>query len=156
MHARLTKSAFGLLVCVALLGAGCGGGEAPSKPTGQPTTARDATSSPTAEAATGGALEGSWSGTWESTSSPGAGGDLRIEFSQSGEQLTGQVEIDGTPCLTTGTISGNLSGNAIVFGAVQGEQQVAFTGEVSGDAISGTYSAPACDNGTGTWEASRG
>ena len=100
-------------------------------------------------------MTGTWPGTYESTSTPGANGTFTIQFTQTGSQLTGSIDIQGTPCITTGTISGTLSGGQITFGAVEGAQTIAYTGSVSGNTMSGTYSAPQCDNGKGTWTATK-
>jgi hypothetical protein len=98
---------------------------------------------------------GRWNGTWTTTSGPAGSGGFRIDFTQSGNDLTGAIVIAGTPCITTGTITGTLSGNTISFGAVQGSQTISYSGTVSGNSMSGEYSAPDCGNAKGTWKASR-
>lgn len=102
-----------------------------------------------------GGIDGRWNGTWTSTTSGGASGGFHIDFTQSGNQLTGAISIAGTPCITTGTITGSLSGNTISFGAVKGSQTIAYSGSVSGSSMSGDYTAPQCGNDKGTWTASK-
>src|SRR5688572_10513153 len=60
--------------------------------------------SPTPTTTAGDTLTGTWPGTYESTSTPGANGTFTIQFTQTGSQLTGTIDIQGTPCITTGTI----------------------------------------------------
>ena len=141
---------------VIVLATACGGGDPADDPatggTPMPTLASEG---PPATDPAGTDLAGPWAGTWESTTSPGATGTFLIEFTQTGNLLSGTITVNDTPCLTEGTISGALTGNQIAFGAVEAEQEVAYAGTVQGDTMSGTYSAPACDQGAGTWEASR-
>jgi len=149
-----------VLVAVATLAAACGGGgggsttSAPSAPSVIPSTTGGAVSTTPVPAS--GAVAGTWNGTYESTSDPAATGTFTIEFTQTGPTLTGTISVQNTPCITEGTITGSLNGDKIAFGAVKGATQtIAYTGTVSGDRMSGTYSAPACGNATGTWKAAR-
>jgi hypothetical protein len=98
-------------------------------------------------------IVGRWNGTWTTTSGPAGSGDFHIDFTQSGNNLTGAIVIAGTPCITTGTITGTLSGNTIAFGAVQGSQTISYSGTVSGNSMSGDYHAPDCGDAKGTWKA---
>ena len=152
----------GAVVTLVLVAAACGGSDSSgaASPTG---TGRPATTAPPvvtasstpSESGAAGAMQGPWDGTWTSTSTPGANGTFHIEFTQSGVQLDGSITITNTPCITTGTITGALNGNRITFGAVKGAQNIAYTGTISGTAMSGTYAAPQCDNGIGVWQATR-
>ena len=103
----------------------------------------------------GGAIAGTWDGTWTSTTDPGLGGDVHLVFTQTGNQIGGEVDVTNTPCVSHGTVTGTLSGNDIQFGAVQAEQTVSYTGTLSGSKIAGTYAAPQCGNGAGTWEVTK-
>ena len=158
----------GAVVMLAVVTGACGGGasngaaapssaapiptsSAPSVPTStQPSLSGVAT--PQVDVAAGG-MQGPWDGTWTSTSSPGTDGTFHIDFTQAGGQLNGTITVTDTPCFTAGTIFGVLEGNSIKFGAVNSGQNLNYTGTVSGTSMSGTYSAPRCGNGKGTWEA---
>lgn len=144
-----------LLVLLLLLSLGmtaCGG----DTPSTNETTSAPTTSGTTAGSPTGGAVD--LTGTWNGTYGIGeqATGTFTVEFTQSGNQISGTIDIQGSPCVSEGDISGALTGNQITFGAVQAEKSISFTGEVSGDHMSGDYSAPDCEPpNTGDWEADR-
>jgi hypothetical protein len=149
-----------LRVGIAMLGlvvfAACGGDTpTPSGSETTPSVPGTTTQSPAPGASASDTLTGAWSGAYASTSSPGSNGTFTIQFTQSGSQLSGTINIQGSPCITTGTIIGTLNGGQITFGAVEGEQTIQYTGSVSGNTMSGTYSAPQCGNATGTWTASK-
>lgn len=113
------------------------------------TAAASATTSPTA---TG--LTGAWPGEWQNTTPDASRGTFRIQWTQSGSALSGTITITGTPCLTGGSINGSLSGSALNFGVVTGQSQVSYTGTVSGNTMSGTYTT-SCGNAQGTWKATK-
>jgi hypothetical protein len=157
-----------LLLCLAMATGACGGddesGETPTgaqttetTETGEPATSEPAatqTASPTGGTDGGGAVAGTWSGTWTNTVPDQSTGTFEIQWGQEGSVLSGTITIEGTPCLTDGSINGALNGNSIAFGVVQGDVQVAYTGSVSGNTMSGTY-ATDCGNAVGTWEATK-
>jgi hypothetical protein len=147
---RVTIASLGLAVFAA-----CSNGSAPSGSSSTPPAPGPTTASPTPTQSVADTLTGTWTGTYESTSTTGANGTFTIQFTQTGSQLSGTIDIQGSPCITTGTISGALNGGQITFGAVKGTQTIAYAGSVSGSTMSGTYSAPQCDNGKGTWTASK-
>jgi len=79
---------------------------------------------------------------------------------QNGNALSGQVTLNGTPCATSATLTGTISGNTVNFQLQEGSQAVSFTGTVTanGTGISGTYTAPigGCTNGdSGNWAATK-
>lgn len=118
-------------------------------------TAASPSSSPL-KAAVPSAIDGRWNGTYSSTSSPGSDGTFEVTYRTSASgQLSGTIAIHSTPCVSTGTVNGRVQGTTITFGAVHGAQSIAFTGSVSGNEMSGTYDAPDCGHGKGTWTASR-
>lgn len=78
-----------------------------------------------------------------------------MTFRVAGSKLSGPIHINNSTCVRDGTVSGTLSGNRINFGAVHAAQQISFTGALSGDTMSGTYSAPSCGGDKGTWTAIR-
>lgn len=99
-------------------------------------------------------LDGSWRGTWSSSSDRG-GGMVSATFTRSETAITGRVTIGGSPCLTSGNITGEVTGSSVTFGAVQGSDRVNFTGRITGGTLSGTYSVPTsfsiCSGDTGTF-----
>jgi hypothetical protein len=142
-----------LITLFALLAlSACGG-----KGTGDQTTTPPPTTTPS-PSGTGEIpnLAGSWYGTY-STPQGVEVGTFQIQFTQDGNQISGTIDIEGSPCVTHGEISGALSGDTIAFGAVQAEQAISFNGTVDGSAhMEGEYSAPSCEGGgSGIWEADR-
>lgn len=100
-------------------------------------------------------LSGTWNGTWQDTSPDTATGSFTLTWKQSGPSLSGTITINNSSCVSTGTISGNISGAKITFGAVKSQDSVSFNGTISGgDKIMGTYvTGSSCHNATGTWAA---
>ena len=124
---------------------------APPLVTTEPTTAPTAAAT---QKSTG--IAGDWSGTWQSGRAKSVKGTFHVTFNQTGEAFTGSIQVSGSECVSNGTVSGTLTGNAISFGAVQAEETIAFDGTVDGNSMSGTYtSGPACGNDHGTWTATR-
>ena len=119
--------------------------------TTQPSTPPPATTPPT-QAATG--LSGTWSGHWANSVPDQSTGSFTISWTQSGDQLSGTIVINGTPCLTGGSITGTVHGSSITFGAVHGEVSVDYTGAVAGNTMSGTY-ATDCGHARGAFTASK-
>ena len=141
------------LMAMVTLG-GCGGGStgAPTPTTPGRQVPSGATSiSPSSEAT--GTVSGTWDGQWQTDRTPEAIGSFHVTFVQDGTKLSGPIQITGTPCITSGTITGTVDGNAIRFGAVHGQQTITYTGTVVHSVMSGTYSAPSCGNSTGSWTA---
>jgi hypothetical protein len=85
---------------------------------------------------------------------PDTQGTFTIEFQQDGDALSGTISIEGTPCLTGGSITGTLVGDEIEFGAVEGQVEVEYRGTVDGDRMAGTWSTD-CGDADGDWEAAR-
>jgi hypothetical protein len=99
-------------------------------------------------------VSGTWSGTW--ASSRGSGGTVQALISQSGASLSGTATVTGSPCFTSGSISGSVFGNNVAFGVLFGEgQQANFSATVGsgGTSMSGTYSVSggACNGDTGSF-----
>jgi hypothetical protein len=104
-------------------------------------------------------LTGTWAGSWQiDPPYAGVSGDFTMELAQSGSSLSGTVEITNTDC-SNGTVEGTVNGPKITFGWILTPQPVQFTGTVSGDSMSGTWSSIACSNPdislTGTWQAQK-
>jgi hypothetical protein len=130
--------------------------DTPSTPSGSNNSTPPGTTSqtPTPTQSAADSLTGTWTGTYASTTDP-ASGSFTVRFTQTGSQLNGTIDIQNSACITTGTITGALNGDQITFGAVEGAQTITYTGSVSGNTMTGTYSAPQCGNGKGTWTATK-
>jgi len=79
---------------------------------------------------------------------------------QSGSSISASLNIQGSPCGTTASLSGSVSAMAVTASMIESGQTVTLAGTVAADAksASGTYSAPAggCLNGdSGTWTGSK-
>jgi hypothetical protein len=99
-------------------------------------------------------LSGQWVGTWANQTPDHSTGALSLTWTQTGSALAGTITIDGTPCLSGGSITGTVIGNAIQFGTVSGQVVVNYTGQISGATISGTYETD-CGNARGSWTANK-
>src|SRR5437763_6034713 len=141
----------GLGVAMTLTAAACGGsgGGGSSSPPASSTPA--AVSTPTSTVTTTTAtqtttsdsgLSGKWTGTYGGTFS----GTFVLNWTQSGSKLSGTIKLS-----TAGTdnVNGTVDGSSIKFGTVGGDA-VHYTGSVSGDSMSGSYSTAA---GGGSWSA---
>ncbi len=102
-------------------------------------------------------LSGNWEGMWQSTVFLEDGGTLLATFTQVGNRISGEVGVTGTPCVSTESVEGTISGNRVVFAvAFGGQTDNEFIGMVFGafdDAIDGTYSVVdgPCAGDAGTW-----
>lgn len=79
---------------------------------------------------------------------------------QTGNSVTGQLTLSGTPCATTAALSGTINGTNLTFQLNENGQFVNFTGTANANftSASGTYSAPqgGCTSGDfGTWSATK-
>ena len=100
---------------------------------------------------------GHWNGQW---TAQGGSGTWSADFTQDGSTFSGSIVINGSACVHGGTISGTVDGDQIRFGVVEAEQQISYSGTLSGDTMSGTWSKPAgadpCTADSGTFSATRG
>ncbi len=104
-------------------------------------------------AATPVGLGGQWSGTWTDTSPDTSGGTFALTWTQTGNTLSGTINVVGAACLTAGNVTGTINGSAISFGAVSGQVTITYTGSIAGTKMQGTYDAPTCGNAKGNWSA---
>ncbi len=81
-------------------------------------------------------IDGPWSGTWRS--SRGGGGTTQVTFNQDGTTIGGSVRITGSPCLSTGTLSGTITSSNVSFGAVSGPHGMRFTATVGATTMTGS------------------
>jgi hypothetical protein len=142
----------GLGVAIALTAAACGGsGGGGSSSTGTSTPAAASTaatqvtttaSTSTQTTASDSGLSGKWKGTYSGTYS----GTFVLNWNQSGSKLNGRIHLS-----TAGTVpvNGTVDGSSIKFGTVGGSA-VHYTGSVSGDSMSGSYTTA---GGDGNWTA---
>jgi hypothetical protein len=154
------------LLALALVAAACSKGSTTvdnsSGATGA-TSAGGIVTSPPATGATGSTgsalgVAGTWTGEWQDDKVAAGHDSFTMTFTQNGDQISGPISINGSVCVTKGTISGTVTGNSIEFGAVQAEVKISYQGTISGDTMSGTYASsdPSCGPAaTGTWTAQR-
>ena len=120
-----------------------------ASPTPTPTTSATASATPSATGL--GALSGAWMGTW-TNETPAAVGTFTLTWAQQGTLLVGAIGVTGSNCISAGNVTGNLDGNKISFGAVEGTKTITYVGTVSGNTMTGTYSSE-CGPSKGTWTA---
>jgi hypothetical protein len=141
----------GAVVAIGL--SGCGSGSSSSAPSSGAgasalsaavSSASSAVSSAASSAQQAVGLSGKWTGKYDGTFS----GTFTLTWVQAGSKLAGKINLS-----TSGTVpvNGTVDGNAIKFGTV-GSTAVKYTGTVSGDSMSGSYSTP---SGGGDWSAHR-
>ena len=119
-------------------------GGAPAATAAPPTAAAPAAAASTA---TGG-LSGTWSGQYSGAFQ----GTFTLTWQQSGSTLSGTIKLSAPPLNLP--ISGNVNGSAIQFGTL-GAVGVTYSGSVSGNTMSGTYTAGTTARG-GSWSATNG
>ncbi|MGA7987393.1 MAG: hypothetical protein WCB51_03225 [Candidatus Dormiibacterota bacterium] len=90
-------------------------------------------------------VTGSWTGQYSGPFN----GTFSLTWTQTGSAVDGTIKLSSPP--DTLNISGNLTGNAISFGAVG---VVRYNGTVSGNSMSGSY-LDLANNKTGTWSATK-
>jgi|ERR1700726_4925687 len=90
-------------------------------------------------------LSGTWSGSYSGVYS----GTLKLTWVQTGSTLNGDIVLSSPN--RTFHISGNVAGSAITFGSVG---NVSYTGTVSSNSMSGTYTVLGGSSG-GSWSASK-
>jgi len=125
------------------------GAAAPSPSTSQLSTPTTSSAPPsTSSAPAAGGLSGSWSGSYSGSYS----GTFTLSWTQNGSTLAGTIDLS-----TSGRapLTGTVNGDRITFGTV-GSAAIAYTGTVSGNAMSGSYSIAGGAGGTGSWSAHRG
>ena len=88
------------------------------------------------------------SGTWSGKYSGAYHGTLRLQWTQSGSQLSGTIKLSTSPN-SRPSIKGSVHGSTIRFGTV-GSAAITYSGSVSGKSMSGRYRTP---GGGGSWSA---
>ncbi len=124
---------------------------APTVPTETAPTGPTAATGATAEAT----LEGTWNGTWR-TEVAQVSGTFTWNIEATPDGFRGTIDVQGTPCISSGSVDITLEGDRITVGLVEAEEPVTFSGTISGDRMSGTYDAGTCPPpNSGAWEAVR-
>lgn len=142
----------GVGIAIALTAAACGGSGGGGSTTTQTTQAAVSapvtTTASTATTQTTTASDSGLSGKWKGTYSGAYTGTFVLKWTQSGSKLSGTIDLS-----TAGTVpvNGTVDGSSIKFGTVGGSA-VHYTGSVSGDSMSGSYTTA---GGNGSWAAHR-
>ena len=128
-------------------------------PTPAPAQSTSAQPPATATTATDGApavtIAGTWAGTYQSSKFSDTQGTFTVTFTQDLSAIAGTIMVS-SQCVDQGTVTGQLTGDTITFGAVKAAETVAFDGTIQADSMSGNYqSGPACGDDVGTWSATR-
>ncbi len=91
-------------------------------------------------------MTGVWEGSYEGND--GSSGQICVELQQTGNNLSGNLYIQGEGLV--GSVTGTLNGNNIEFGVAAGVQ---YSGTVSsdGNSANGTYDEDNDNNSDGTW-----
>lgn len=97
-------------------------------------------------------INGSWKGTW-SSSVTDESGTVSVVLLVNGTVISGSMDLSGSPCISTGSIDGTVSGNSVSFGVILGDDEIQFSSTYSDGTISGTYSVTSglCSGDTGTF-----
>jgi hypothetical protein len=105
-------------------------------------------------------VTGNWTGTYADTKT-GATGPLAASFTEQNESMSGTLTISsGWLCSITnqGNVSGSVDGAQVQASATFGvATALSFTGNASGNTMSGTYqiTSGVCAGGTGSFSMSR-
>ncbi len=117
-----------------------------------------ATQSPTPESTPLGPLSGIWDGEWVNGGPVIGQGTFTLIWGQQGGKLVGSIDIDGSNCLSAGSVDGTIVGDRLRFGALEGAVTFVFEGTVDDpDTLTGTYRSDDCgtSGAQGTWSATR-
>lgn len=95
-------------------------------------------------------ITGRWNGSWRMGNLTG---NLSVTLVQTGGTLSGTITIQDSPCMTTATLTGTVSGDTVAIGAVSASaNRYDYTGTIQADGLSinGTWSGNgACASGQG-------
>jgi tetratricopeptide (TPR) repeat protein len=82
-------------------------------------------------------LTGDWVGTW--TGSDGNGnGNISLTLTQSNTSVSGTATITGSECISTGTLSGTVTGNTLVSNILSGPNTASFNATCTSTSMNGT------------------
>src|ERR1700690_2235348 len=85
-------------------------------------------------------------GNWQASTSSKLGYNTFLSgtLTQTGNQISGNMSISGSPCALSGMLSGTVSGLGVALSLLEGSQSVSLTGTAApdGNSMTGTYQAP--------------
>jgi len=96
-------------------------------------------------------LTGDWAGIW-SDSSGTESGNISLSLIQTNTSVTGNVSITGSKCISTGTLSGTVAGNALESVIQTGKDTASFNANCTSTSMNGTMEVTSgpCTGDTGT------
>jgi hypothetical protein len=93
-------------------------------------------------------------GAWQSNSGGSIKGAWSANLERTGNAVSGEFAVEGSPLFSGGSANGAVSGEDVVIGVItSGTTEATFTGKLKEGSVSGTWELPAI-NDTGTWEGS--
>lgn len=118
-----------------------------------PASSAPASSAPATTTTAGGANTTGLSGSWTGQYGGSFQGTFKLNWQQSSSKLSGTIQLSNPPGSLA--IHGSVNGSTISFGTV-GSTAITYSGSVSGNSMSGTYTV-AAPNGSvgGNWSASK-
>jgi hypothetical protein len=153
-NGRLRRFVLGITMTgvVAVTLAACSSSSSTPPPTGTappisapPATTAPASSAPAAATGVAGRWTGQYSGAYQGT--------FKLNWRQSGSNLTGTIKLSNPS--STLPIHGTVNGGAIQFGTV-GSVGITYTGTVSGNSMSGNYQVHTANGPVGgPWSATK-
>ncbi len=82
-------------------------------------------------------LTGDWVGTWSDSSGTNSG-NISLTLEQNSPSVAGTVSITGSNCISTGTLSGTLTGNNLVSVIQSGSDTVSLNANCTSTSMNGT------------------
>lgn len=95
-----------------------------------------------------------WSGNWQSYD-VSYHGKLSANLEMDAFGFEGSISVGGSPCFSSGTLSGEITGSSISSGAVfAGGQRASFDGSIDANCMRGSYAVlnGECAGDGGSWE----
>ncbi len=119
----------------------------------KPSSSAPASSAPATTTTAAGADTTGLSGSWTGQYGGSFQGTFKLNWQQSSSKLSGTIQLSNPPGSLA--IHGSVNGSTISFGTV-GSTAITYSGSVSGNSMSGTYTV-AAPNGSvgGNWSASK-
>jgi tetratricopeptide (TPR) repeat protein len=97
-------------------------------------------------------LTGAWVGTWNDPTS-GDSGSISLNLTQTDTSVTGTVSVTGSDCISTGTITGTVSGSTLNSEIVSGDFTASYNATCTSTSMNGTYGVTSgeCDGDVGNF-----
>jgi hypothetical protein len=81
-------------------------------------------------------------GEWQSLKGDGIGGTWAAELVRSGDEVQGQLTLEGSNVFTGGAVSGGIDGSSVVLGVLaEGNKVAIFSGKLEGAEVKGKWEA---------------